>query len=761
MTNSSGSAVNELALTPAALVRRTYQRHVERLTEIRRVLNRPLTLAEKILYTHTRELKRPLRPGVDYGLFDPDRLAMPDSGAQMALLQLMTTGQDQVALPATIHCDHLVNASQGSQPDLAAAEHEHGEVYAFLESAAAKYGLGLWKPGSGIIHQVILENYAFPGGLLFATDSHTPNAGGLGMIAIGVGGADAVDAMVQQPISLRAPGLIGIHLSGSLSGWTAPKDIILEVASRLTVRGGTGFIVEYFGPGAESISATGKATICNMGAEIGATTSVFSFDEAMVRFLRATGREEIAALSESVASELRSDAEVWEDPESYYDQVIEIDLDTLEPLLSGPGTPDLVRPVAHMAEEAEKESYPVDLSYAMIGSCTNSSYEDIGRAADVARQARDAGVRTRTPLYVSPGSESVRRTMERDGLLADLEAIGATILANACGPCIGQWKRSDGLAGKQNSIITSFNRNFPRRNDGHSETLAFIASPELVVAAALSGRLDVDPRTVVLDGGYLAPPSAPELPSRGWITSFDGFVPPPGVTGDVTVSFVPGSDRLQPLEPFDQVDGVEYQDVRVLVKVAGKCTTDHISPAGRWLRYRGHLERLSDNTLLGARNAYTDKTGTGVDLLTGLEGPLHEIARHYKEAGVRWLIVGDDNFGEGSSREHAAMQIRYLGGLAVIARSFARIHETNLKKQGVLPLTFQQPDDYSRILHDDHIEIPDVSSIEPDTPGRVRLHHADGTSEDIWTEHSMDRDQLSWIAAGSAMNHLRHQSSHH
>jgi aconitate hydratase len=747
------------ARTPADLVQAVYQRQDGLLGDLRRRTRRPLTLAEKILYTHLRDPDQAPRRGRDYGAFDPDRLAMPDSSAQMALLQFMTTGLPRVGLPSTIHCDHLISAVQGWQSDLAAATDDHGEIYRFLEEAAARYGLGYWKPGSGIIHQVVLENYAFPGGMLIGCDSHTPNAGGMGMIAVGVGGADAVDAMVSMPVSLRMPKLIGVRLRGALSGWTAAKDIILKVASMLSVKGGTGCIVEYFGPGAESISATGKATICNMGAEIGATTSLFNFDDAMARYLRATGREEVADLAQARTADLRSDPETGETPEEFYDRVVDIDLDELEPLLVGPSTPDLARPVSDVGAEAREKGYPLELSYALIGSCTNSSYEDFGRAAHIARQASDAGLKARTPLLVTPGSESVRRTMERDGLMGDLEAIGATVLANACGPCIGQWKREDDQAGSTNSIITSFNRNFPRRNDGFEETLAFIGSPELVVAVSLAGRLDFDPLQDTLEGGLrLEPPSASDLPTGQWISSDEGFVPPPEDATGVAVRIDPDSTRIAPLEAFEPVPATAYRSMPVLVKVAGKCTTDHISPAGPWLRFRGHLDRMGDNTLLGAKNAFSGRTGTTLDQLVGEERPVPEVARHYKAEHVAWVVVGDENYGEGSSREHAAMQVRHLGGLVVLARSFARIHETNLKKQGVLALTFTDPDDYERVRVDDRIDILHIDALAPEAAVTVRLRHADGGQEDLETHHSMDAEQITWLRAGSAMNVIRQQA---
>lgn len=753
---TSPAAVNALPFTPPELVASVHARSRERLAAVRKVLDRPLTFAEKIIFTHLRTFDGTLRRGEDFIHLDPDRLALPDSSALMAMLQLMTTGDHRVGIPATIHCDHLVSAAQGAAADLRIASSEHGEVYDFLESSAARAGIGLWRPGSGIIHQVILENYAFPGGLMFITDSHAPNAGGVGMMAIGVGGADAVDPMVGEPVTLRMPRLIGVRLTGELGPWAAPKDVILEVARLLTVKGGTGAVIEYFGPGVHTLSATGRATICNMGAEVGATTSLFPFDEAIVRYLEVLGRGGTAALAQEHAADLRSDDEVLLDPSRYFDQVIEVDLSALRPLISGPGSPDLVRPMERFIVE-ETDDYPMDLTFAMIGSCTNSSYEDIGRAAHVARQALRAGMRASVPLYVSPGSASVQATVERDEMLQVLVDFGATVLANACGPCIGQWNRSDEHAGTRNSIITSFNRNFPRRNDGHGETLNFIASPELVVAVAITGRLDVDPTTLRLaDGTPLEPPSADELPSGGWVRSDAGFVAPPdGSERPATVDVAPDSDRLQLLVPFAPATAEQYADLRILTKVAGACTTDHISAAGPWLRYRGHLERISANTLSGATDAFTGGTGTCRDLLDGAVRPFHEVALRYREAGVPWVIIGDTNYGEGSSREHAAMQVRYLGGLVVIARSFARIHEMNLKKQGMLPLTLLDPEDYARFGADDSLRITPPSAIEPGVPVEIVRTGADGSVETILAGHTFDAQQLRWLRAGSAMNAIR------
>lgn len=752
--------MNRLPFTPSELVEQVLARNHDRLTSVRTILGHPLTFAEKIIATHLRDMEHPPRRGIDYIRLDPDRLALPDSSALMAMLQLMTTGDHRVPVPTTVHCDHLVSAAAGASSDLRIARSEHGEVYDFLESAAARAGIGLWRPGSGIIHQVILENYAFPGGLMFVTDSHAPNAGGAGMMAIGVGGADAVDPMVGDPVTLRMPRLIGVRLTGRLEAWCAPKDVILEVARRLTVKGGTGAVIEYFGPGVASLSATGRATICNMGAEVGATTSLFPFDDATARYLRALDRGRTAELAKAYAADLRCDDEVLEDPERHFDELLHIDLSELRPMLSGPDSPDRVRPIDRFVVE-EADDFPVDLTYAMIGSCTNSSYEDIGRAAHVARQALAAGMRATVPLYVAPGSASVQATMERDGILQDLVEFGATILASACGPCIGQWNRSDDRAGSRNSIITSFNRNFPRRNDGHSDTLNFIASPEVVVAAAIAGRLDVDPTRIRLDGGdLLAPPTADQLPAQGWVRSDDGFVAPPETPADaVALAISPTSERLQELRPFEPAEPQQYARLRLLTKVAGPCTTDHISAAGPWLRYRGHLERIAANTLSGATDAFTGGVGTCRDLLDGTIGPFHQVARHYRDAGIPWAIIGDENYGEGSSREHAAMQVRHLGGLVIIARSFARIHEMNLKKQGLLPLTLVDPEDYGRFQSDDVLTVPEPASLRPGEPVEVLRTGADGAVESIATRHSFGADQLRWLRAGSAMNAIRAAST--
>jgi aconitate hydratase len=752
------------ANTPIELIQRVYSTLDERLATGRRRLGRPLTLAEKVLINHLDDPETGgLDRGVSYTDLRPDRVAMQDATAQMALLQFMTAGLPQVAVPSTVHCDHLIQAKEDGHRDLLAALETNSEVYDFLESVSAKYGIGFWKPGSGIIHQVVLEQYAFPGGMMIGTDSHTPNAGGLGMIAIGVGGADAVDVMTGFPFNVRWPKLIGVKLTGRLNGWTAPKDVILEVARILTVKGGTGAIVEYFGPGAESISATGKATICNMGAEIGATTSIFGYDDAMARYLKATGREEIADAANAVAHHLRADDEVLAEPERFYDEVIEIDLDTLEPLINGPHTPDLSRPVSRVGGDAKLNGWPTRISYALVGSCTNSSYEDITRAASIARQAAAEGLTCKTDLMITPGSEQVRATIERDGLLADFERIGATVLANACGPCIGQWSRSDVQEGDLNTIVTSYNRNFPKRNDGLSTTLAFVTSPETVVALALAGTLDFNPLTDTLtnDKGEpvkLAVPVGEELPAQGFTPGESGFIAPPEDGSGVEVVVRPDSDRLQLLEPFEPWDGNDYVELPVLMKAQGKCTTDHISAAGPWLRYRGHLENISGNLFLGAVNAFTGEVGVGKDITDGERRPYPEIARRYHEAGISWVAIGDENYGEGSSREHAAMEPRFRGCKVVITRSFARIHEANLKKQGILPLTFADPSDYDKVGEDDRLSFHGLADLAPDTPVRATIHHADGTATPILLHHTMSEEQIEWFKAGSALNIIRRRT---
>jgi aconitate hydratase len=724
-------------------------------------LGRPMTLAEKILVSH---LDNPAdvgwQRGVDFLMLRPDRVAMQDATAQMALLQFMMAGKDRVAVPSTVHCDHLIQARTGASHDLLQALDGNQEVYDFLASVSARYGVGFWKPGSGIIHQVVLENYAFPGGLMIGTDSHTVNAGGLGMIAVGVGGADAVDVMADMPWEVKAPKLIGVRLTGRMSGWTSSKDVILRVCQILTVKGGTNAIVEYFGPGARSLSCTGKGTICNMGAEHGATTSLFPFDDKMADYLRATDRAEVAALAESHAALLVADPEVEERPGDFFDRLIEIDLDTLEPHLVGPHTPDLARPISELRQEAREKGYPVQVSNALIGSCTNSSYEDMSRAAHIARQATANGLRAKIPFWVTPGSDTVAATIQRDGQMQDLEAIGAVVLANACGPCIGQWKRDDVARDEVNSIVTSFNRNFRKRNDGSAHTLSFIGSPELVTAIALSGRLDFDPSRDTIDGVKLEAPHGRELPDSGFETRFGGFVPPAESGNDLPqVVISPDSQRLQLLTPFEAWDGEDYEELFVLLKAYGKCTTDHISQAGPWLRFRGHLDNISDNMFIGAINAFTHDSGgnagEGKDQLDGTTKSFPAVARNYKANSRGWVVFGDENYGEGSSREHAAMEPRHLGARAVIVRSFARIHETNLKKQGVLALTFVDPADYDLVQEDDRVALRGLTSLQPGSPVQVELSHADGSSDSFAVAHTLNAEQIEWFEAGSALNCIR------
>ena len=746
------------ANTPLELIEGVYAKLAQRTPIARRRLGRGLTLAEKILFGHVGDPENTgFERGKTYGEFYPDRVAMQDATAQMALLQFMTAGLPQVAVPSTVHCDHLIQARAGAVKDLEVANDTNREVYEFLRTVSAKYGIGFWKPGSGIIHQVVLEQYAFPGAMMIGTDSHTPNAGGLGMAAIGVGGADAVDVMVGLTFGLRWPKMIGIKLTGRLSGWTAAKDIILKVADILTVEGGTGAIVEYFGEGAESISATGKATICNMGAEIGATCSVFGYDHEMELYLKSTGREALADLANRHAEDLRSDPEAHANPEAYYDRVVEIDLNTLAPMINGPDTPDLAHLTSRMGADAKAAGWPLEISSALIGSCTNSSYEDITRTASIARQAAAAGLRVRTPLLVTPGSERVRATIERDGLLADLEAIGATVLANACGPCIGQWKRDDLEDGTPNSILSSYNRNFPKRNDGYGSTKSFVASPETVIAYALAGTLDFDPLTQPIPGTgiKLADPSGVTVPDKGFEGGDGGFIAPPASGEGVEVVVSPTSDRLQLLAPFDVWDGKDYEQLPVLMKARGKCTTDHISMAGVWLKYRGHLENISGNLFIGVNNAFTDKPGMGWDTLNKEEAMIPGIAKRWGSSGVKWVAVGDQNYGEGSSREHAAMEPRFRGGAVIICRSFARIHETNLKKQGLLPLTFADPTDWEKIGRDTRVSVVGLADLTPDTPVTVKLHQPDGTLDTISCNHTMSPEHIEWFRYGGALNLIR------
>ena len=741
--------------TPVELVNNVYATLAERVSLGRQRLGRPLTLAEKILINHlvdptTQDMER----GASYADFNPDRVAMQDATAQMALLQFMTAGLPTTAVPSTVHCDHLILAKVGAKIDLGVAIDDNREVYDFLKSVSAKYGIGFWGPGSGIIHQVVLENYAFPGGMMIGTDSHTPNAGGLGMVAIGVGGADAVDVMTGFPFNVKWPKVIGIKLTGTLSGWSSPKDVILEVARVLTVEGGTGAIVEYFGEGADSISATGKATVCNMGAEIGATCSVFAYDSNMSNYLKATNRSAIAEAADKVANDLRPD------DGAHYDQLIEINLDELKPLINGPHSPDRAHKVGQPIGDAARENgWPIEVSSALIGSCTNSSYEDITRAASIARQATARGLRAKCELLISPGSEQIRATIERDGLLADLEAIGATVLANACGPCIGQWERSKEATDQPNSIINSFNRNFPKRADGSANTLSFVTSPDTVMAVALSGRLDFDPTvdTITAPDGTqvrLDAPVGEVLPSNGYDAGSNTFTAPPADGTGVSVAVSPTSTRLQLLEPFPAWDGKDYLGLPVLMKAKGKCTTDHISAAGKWLTYRGHLENISGNLFIGAVNAYDDAVGEGKDITDGGTRLYPDIAKNYSNAGIQWCAIGDRNYGEGSSREHAAMEPRFRGGVVIFARSFARIHETNLKKQGLVPLTFADPNTYELIDEDDRINVLNL----PPVPGKnvhCQIVKPDGTIIDFEGVQTFSPEQVEWFKGGSALNIVR------
>ncbi|HEY9732952.1 MAG TPA: aconitate hydratase [Drouetiella sp.] len=744
-------------------VKKLYQSFPEKIKEARRRYKRPLTLTEKILTAHLDHwpegVETPVR-GDSYAFLRPDRVAMQDATAQMALLQFMQAKLKKVAVPSTVHCDHLIQARVGAEEDMARALDDNKEVYDFLRTASQKHGIGFWKPGAGIIHQVVLENYACPGTMMIGTDSHTPNAGGLGMLAIGVGGADAVDVMAGEPWGVRWPKLIGVRLTGKLNGWTSPKDVILKIAGILTVAGGTGAIVEYFGSGTSSISCTGKGTITNMGAELGATTSVFPYDERMAKYLKATGREEIAKLADQYKEYLVADPEVEKDPTAYYDQIVEIDLDTLEPYVVGPHTPDLARPVSELAKEAKEKGYPEALTYALIGSCTNSSYEDMSRAAHIAKQASDHGVKANIGFLITPGSEQIHQTIGRDGQLEKLENIGGTVLANACGPCIGQWKREDNASGAANSIITSFNRNFQKRNDGNPQTLAFIGSPEIVTAFALAGSLTFNPmkdKLTAPDGSQfqLTPPEAPELPARGFISADSGYLAPAEDGDTVAVAVSPDSERLQLLEPFSAWDGKDYIDLPVLLKADGKCTTDHISPAGPWLRYRGHLDKISDNMFTGAINAFTKQPGTGKDQIDGQTRPFPAVARDYKAHNTGWVVIGDQNYGEGSSREHAAMSPRFLGCKAVVVRSFARIHETNLKKQGILAFTFEKPEDYNMIQEDDRISFTGLKDLKPEQLVEMVITHSDGTKVTTHVKHTMTPEQIEWFKCGSALNLIK------
>ena len=746
------------------MIKAHYESLAERVEMVQKRLKRPLTLAEKILYTHLHpesKLKKYKR-GKDYVFFAPDRVAMQDATAQMALLQFMMSGRETAAVPSTVHCDHLIQAKTGAANDLSTAMDVNSEVYDFLSAVSNKYGLGFWKPGAGIIHQTVLENYAFPGGMMIGTDSHTPNAGGLGMVAIGVGGADAVDVMAGMPWELKMPKLIGVKLTGTLDGWTAPKDIILKVAGILTVKGGTGAIVEYFGPGAKRLSCTGKGTICNMGAEIGATTSLFGYDPSMARYLEATDRAEIAKMANKVKKHLTGDPECYKDPESYFDQVITINLSKLEPHINGPYTPDLAWPISKFAEAVRQNGYPQKLEVGLIGSCTNSSYEDLDRAASIAAQAQKKKLKVKSEFTVTPGSEQIRFTVERDGQLQKFEEIGGIVLANACGPCIGQWARHTDDPDRKNSIITSFNRNFSKRNDGNPQTHSFVASPEIVTAMAIAGDLTFNPLTdkLVNENGRkvkLNPPKGKELPPKGFDVEDDGFIPPAEDGSGIKIKVKKTSKRLQLLKPFEPITKEQVTDMRILIKTKGKCTTDHISMAGPWLKYRGHLQNISENCLIGATNYFNEETNKVINYsyvkpkYVGVPAS----AKAYKRKGIGTVVFGEENYGEGSSREHAAMEPRFLGVMAVVVKSFARIHETNLKKQGMLGLTFAKKKDYDLIRQDDIIDITDFDEFAPGKQLTMLLKHADGTSDEIKLNHTYNQAQVDWVKAGSALNKIR------
>ncbi len=744
------------------MIKKVYSQYEERISAAREVVNKPLTLSEKILYAHLWDgnATAAYERGSSYVDFAPDRVAMQDATAQMALLQFMQAGRPQVAVPSTVHCDHLIQARDGAAQDLTRAKNESSEVFNFLSSVSNKYGIGFWKPGAGIIHQVVLENYAFPGGMMIGTDSHTVNAGGLGMVAIGVGGADACDVMAGLPWELKFPKLIGVKLTGKLSGWSSPKDVILKVAGILTVKGGTGAIVEYFGEGAESLSCTGKGTICNMGAEIGATTSTFGYDESMERYLRATDRAEVADAANAVKAHLTADPEVYADPEQYFDQLIEINLSELEPSLNGPFTPDLYTPVSRMREEADKNGWPTTVEWGLIGSCTNSSYEDLARAASIAQQAIDKGLVTKAEFGINPGSEQVRYTADRDGLLKTFEELNATIFTNACGPCIGMWDRAGADKQEKNTIVHSFNRNFAKRADGNPNTYAFVTSPEMVAAIAISGDLGFNPVTDTLtnrDGEEvkLDPPTGDELPSKGFDVEDAGYQEPAADGSTVEVEVSPTSDRLQLLEPFAAWEGTDLKGLKLLIKAKGKCTTDHISMAGPWLKYRGHLDNISNNMLIGAVNYFNDQTDSVKNQLTGEYAGVPATQRAYKAEGIGSIVVGDENYGEGSSREHAAMEPRHLGVRAVLVKSFARIHETNLKKQGMLGLTFADKDDYDKIQEDDTVDILGLTEFAPGKPLTLLFHHADGSQDEISANHTYNAQQIEWFKAGGALNIIR------
>jgi aconitate hydratase len=739
-----------------------YRELDSRTRKVRQILKKPLTLTEKILYTHPDrdQVVTDFRRGIDYVEFRPDHVAMQDATAQMALLQFMQAGKNKVAVLSTVHCDHLIQARSGAEQDLISATKSNSEVYDFLRSVSNKFGIGFWEPGAGIIHQVVLENYAFPGGMMIGTDSHTPNAGGLGMLAVGVGGADAVDVMAGMPWELKFPKIIGVKLTGRLNGWTSAKDVILRLAGILTVKGGTDSVIEYFGEGAESISCTGKGTICNMGAEIGATTSLFGYDKKMAEYLHATGRSEIAEIADRNTTCLTGDPEAYSRPDLCFDQVIEIDLSTLEPHINGPFTPDRAWKLSEFAAAVKENDYPSKLEVGLIGSCTNSSYEDISRAASIAKQALDKGLKARSQLTITPGSEQIRQTIERDGLLKIFESIGGIVLANACGPCIGQWSRPGAEKKEKNSILTSFNRNFPKRNDGNPNTHAFVSSPEIVTALAIAGDLTFNPLTdyLINDKGEkvrFEEPSGIEQPEKGFASGVHGYVPPAEEGRMIDVIVKPDSERLQILKPFDPWNGQDFEKMRLFIKVKGTCTTDHISPAGPWLRYRGHLENISANLMIGAVNFYNGLTNSIKNQLSGKYEPVPEVIRSYKKAGIETIIIGDENYGEGSSREHAAMEPRFMRVRVILARSFARIHETNLKKQGILALTFSDKDDYNRILEDDLISVRGLIEFSPEKPLKITLLHSDGSVHEFPALHSYNEKQIQWFRAGSALNLIR------
>lgn len=732
----------------------TYKGKIE---HVRAILQRPLTLAEKILYVHLFDEKvlKSYKRGEDYVNFRPDRVAMQDATAQMALLQFMNAGRDHVAVPSTVHCDHLIQANMGADDDIAVANQSNEEVYGFLRDASSRFDIGFWQPGAGIIHQVVLENYAFPGGMMVGTDSHTPNAGGLGMVAIGVGGADAVDVMTGMEWELKMPKIIGVRLTGQLNGWAAPKDVILKLAGILTVKGGTNAIIEYFGPGTESLSATGKATICNMGAEVGATTSLFPFDDRMATYLKATEREQVAIMAESVAADLRADEAVLADPEKYYDRIIEIDLSTLEPYINGPFTPDAATPISEFADKVKRNGYPRKMEVGLIGSCTNSSYQDLSRAASLAKQAEEKKLEVVSPLIINPGSERIRATAERDGMIKTFKNIGAVIMANACGPCIGQWKRHTDDPMRKNSIVTSFNRNFAKRADGNPNTHAFVASPELTMALTIAGDLCFNPLKDSLtnkDGKQVKfdVPTGDELPSEGFEGGSEGYIAPKG--GEAEIAINPTSQRLQVLKPFPVWDGNDLIDMPLLIKTKGKCTTDHISMAGSWLRFRGHLENISDNMLMGAVNAFNDETNKVWNRLTGKYDTVSGTAKQYKAKGLSSIVVAEENYGEGSSREHAAMEPRFLDVRVILSKSFARIHETNLKKQGMLALTFVNKEDYDKVQEHDLISVVGLKDFAPGRNLEVILHHEDGTEDRFEVQHTYNEQQVAWFRAGSALN---------